>query len=155
MPRKAPSRSASKSRSSSRSGSASKGRSSSRSRTSSTSRSTSARRGRTAQATTDHDQIRSWAEARGGKPACVKGTGGKSDIGMLRIDFPGYSGAKSLQEISWDDFFEKFDERDLTLLYQDKTAGGKRSNFNKLVSRQTADESGGKRKSSRHGKSAK
>jgi hypothetical protein len=84
--------------------------------------------------TTDHDEIRAWAEARGAHPACVKGTGGKGDIGMLRLDFPGYSEDK-LQPIEWDDFFEKFDERDLALVYQEKTADGAKSNFNKLISR--------------------
>lgn len=85
--------------------------------------------------TTDHEEIRQWAEARGGKPACVKGTGGKGDAGMLRLDFPGYSGADSLEDISWEEFFEKFDESDLALLYQDKTKEGRKSNFNKLVAR--------------------
>lgn len=88
--------------------------------------------------TTDHGEIRRWAEERGGKPACVQGTGGKGDIGMLRIEFPGKPNAKDakLQAISWDDFFEKFDERDLALVYQDTTARGQKSNFNKLVSRE-------------------
>jgi hypothetical protein len=88
--------------------------------------------------TTDHDEIRQWAEARGGKPSCVKGTGGGDDIGMIRIDFPGYSGGDSLQEITWNEFFEKFDENDLALLYQEETAGGDKSNFNKLVKRDSA-----------------
>ena len=56
---------------------------------------------------TDHDEIRSWAEERGARPACVRGTGGVSDVGMLRLDFPGYSGQESLQHIDWDEFFEK------------------------------------------------
>ena len=88
--------------------------------------------------TTDHNEIQRWAEDRGGKPACVQGTGGKGDIGMLRIEFPGKPNAKDakLQPISWDDFFEKFDERGLALVYQDKTARGQKSNFNKLVSRE-------------------
>jgi hypothetical protein len=90
--------------------------------------------------TQDHEEIRRWAEERGAHPACVRGTGGNNDIGMLRLDFPGYSGEESLQEISWDDFFEKFDERGLALLYQEETAGGERSNFNKLVSAETAAE---------------
>lgn len=30
---------------------------------------------------------------------------------------------------------EKFEESKLALLYQDETAGGKKSNFNKLISR--------------------
>ena len=89
-----------------------------------------------AKTTTDHKKIQQWAEKRGGKPACVRGTGGKGDTGLLRIDFPGYSGADSLQEIEWDEFFEKFEEQNLALVYQEKTAGGKPSNFNKLVSRE-------------------
>ena len=43
--------------------------------------------------TTDHDEIRKWAEARGGKPATVKRTESDGEAGVLRIDFPGYSGA--------------------------------------------------------------
>ena len=98
--------------------------------------------------TTDHEEIRRWAEKRGGQPACVKGTGGDGDVGMLRIDFPGYSGEESLQHISWDDWFEKFDDRNLALLFQEKTAGGAESSFNKLVSRETAEEVDQARRSS-------
>jgi hypothetical protein len=89
--------------------------------------------------TFDHEEIRRWAEERGAKPACVKGTGGKGDIGMIRLDFPGYSGEDSLEHISWDEWFQKFDERNLALLYQESTASGDKSNFNKLVSRETAE----------------
>lgn len=86
--------------------------------------------------TTDHDEIRRWAEERDGHPAMVKRTGrGRGDVGIIRIDFPGYSGAESLKEISWDDFFEKFEESNLALVYQEKTGRGQRSNFNKLVKR--------------------
>lgn len=53
---------------------------------------------------------------------------------MLRLDFPGYS-EDELQTITWDEFFDKFEERELALVYQEKTAGGARSNFNKLISR--------------------
>jgi hypothetical protein len=67
----------------------------------------------------------------------VRGTGGGGDTGVLRIDFPGFSGEDSLQPISWDEFFEKFDERGLALVYQETTRGQK-SNFNKLVSRDDA-----------------
>src|SRR5437870_215671 len=88
----------------------------------------------------DRDEIREWAEERGAKPACVKGTGGKGDTGMIRLDFPGYTGGDSLEEISWDDWFEKFEESELALLVQETTAGGQKSNFNKLVKRSTAEE---------------
>jgi hypothetical protein len=96
------------------------------------------------QTTTDHDEIRQWAEARGGKPSSVAGTGGGGDPGLIQIDFPGYSGAGKLQEITWDEFFEKFDQNNLALLYQEKTAGGEQSNFNKLVSRETARRKAGR-----------
>ncbi|CAA9423654.1 MAG: hypothetical protein AVDCRST_MAG64-3036, partial [uncultured Phycisphaerae bacterium] len=92
-----------------------------------------------AQTTTDREQIRQWAEARGAKPSCVRGTGGGGDTGMIRLDFPGYSGGDSLQEISWDEWFEQFDENNLALLIQETTKEGEPSNFNKLVSRDSAD----------------
>lgn len=90
--------------------------------------------------TTDHEEIRRWAEARKGRPACVKGTGGGGDQGVLRLMFPDapQSQDDDLQEIGWDEFFEKFDESKLALVYQDETSGGDKSNFSKLVSRDTA-----------------
>ncbi|GAA4312232.1 hypothetical protein [Compostibacter hankyongensis] len=83
---------------------------------------------------TDHEKIRKWVEEREGRPARVKGTGGKHDAGLLRINFPGDEDGK-LEDISWDEFFKKFEEEDLAFLYQDETAGGKTSYFNKLVRR--------------------
>jgi hypothetical protein len=81
---------------------------------------------------TNHDEIRAWAEGHGARPACVMGTGGKDDVGMIRLDFEGYSGEGSLEEISWDDWFEKFDESRLALVVDDR---GTAPNFNKLVRR--------------------
>ncbi len=100
--------------------------------------------------TSDHETIRRWVEERGGSPACVRGTGGDGDIGMLRIDFPGYSGEQSLEHIGWDDWFRKFDERNLAFLHQDRMADGTRSNFNKLIGSETANaREHGRRKASR------
>jgi hypothetical protein len=84
--------------------------------------------------------IRRWAEGRGAKAACVRRTGGKGDIGMIRLKFPGAPGARdeNLQEISWDEWFNKFDESGLAFLYEETTAGGQKSNFNKLVKREKA-----------------
>jgi ferritin-like metal-binding protein YciE len=96
-------------------------------------------RGGPAHPLTDHEEIRRWAEPRGAVPACVRGTGGKGDIGMIRLDFPGYSGAESLEHVGWEDWFRKFDEHNLALMVQDKTASGETSNFNKLVSRESAE----------------
>jgi hypothetical protein len=88
-----------------------------------------------AKSTTDHELIRRWAGERNGSPARVKGTGNGGDPGILRIDFPGYSGEDSLEHISWDDWFRKFDESGLALVYEEQTAEGETSNFNKFVSR--------------------
>lgn len=85
--------------------------------------------------TIDHAAIRRWVEERGGKPARVKGTGDRDDPGLLRIDFPGYSGDESLEQISWDEFFEKFDEKHLAFLFQDKLKSGETSRFFKFVRR--------------------
>jgi hypothetical protein len=88
---------------------------------------------------TDHEEIREWAEARQATPSCVKGTEGKDGACLLRLDFPGYSGEQSLQPIEWDQWFEVFDQRGLALIVEDKMADGKPSNFNKLVSRSSAN----------------
>ena len=88
--------------------------------------------------TTDHNLIRRWVEERGGQPACVRGTGDADDVGLLRIDFPGGTGAESLQPISWDAFFNKFDERKLAFLHHPPTRDGGRSYFNKLIDRRAA-----------------
>lgn len=99
--------------------------------------STASRRRTRSKTTTDHNEIRRWAESLGGNPACVQGTGGPEDVGMIRIELPSAPNAKDekLEPIDWDEFFEKFDERRLALLYQDHTAGGQKSYFYKLVNR--------------------
>ncbi|HWH70619.1 MAG TPA: hypothetical protein VNT26_14620 [Candidatus Sulfotelmatobacter sp.] len=86
--------------------------------------------------TVNHDQIRRWVEARGGHPAVVKQTvKGRKQSGVLRIDFPGFSGAQTLKAIPWDEWFDTFEEHRLAFLYQDRTVSGKQSRFNKLVCR--------------------
>lgn len=85
--------------------------------------------------TTAHDTIRRWAEERDGSPASVRGTENGDEAGVLRIDFPGGAGEDSLEHISWDDWFEKFDEKQLAFLYQEEKASGEGSTFFKLVSR--------------------
>jgi hypothetical protein len=92
--------------------------------------------------TTDREKIRRWAEERGGKPACVRGTGGDGDIGMLRIEFPDrpQSNDENLKPISWDEWFKAFDANELALVHQERMSDGRISRFNKIVSRKTAEE---------------
>ena len=76
--------------------------------------------------TTDHETIREWAEEHGGHPARVEGTS-EDDGGLLRIDFGDVD--ESLEEISWDEFFDEFEASDLALVYEED------SRFSKLVDR--------------------
>jgi len=116
--------------------SSTRGMRSTRSGSGSGSRSSS--RSRSAEPTTDHEFIRNWVEERGGWPARVKGTGrSKTDTGMIRIDFEGYSGRESLERIEWDDWFREFDENRLAFLHRDmRHKDGELDRFNKLVRRE-------------------
>ncbi|WP_336205290.1 hypothetical protein [Nonomuraea sp. LPB2021202275-12-8] len=75
--------------------------------------------------TTDHEEIRKWAEERGANPATMPGTGG------LRFDFPG-CGGEDLEEISWDDWFGVFDQRGLNFVYHEHRKGDPHGNYFRL-----------------------
>jgi hypothetical protein len=64
----------------------------------------------TAERTTDHDEIRSWVESKGGRPAFVEGTDG-----MLRVDFG--EPDERLDRVTWDRWFDVFDRSNVTFLY--------------------------------------
>lgn len=86
--------------------------------------------------TTDHETIRQWAEERGGEPAVIRETesGGS---GVLRIHFPGVGAdEETFDDVSWDEFFELFEENDLAFLYQEETKDGEESRFFKFVRRE-------------------
>ncbi|MCD2173561.1 hypothetical protein [Rhizobium sp. C4] len=83
-----------------------------------------------AQQTTDHQTIRDWIATRKGRPSTVAGDG-KS--GILRVDFREKD--EDLTEVDWDDFFRIFEESHLAFLYQEQTASGERSRFNKFIER--------------------
>src|SRR3954464_11046476 len=83
---------------------------------------------------TNHEAIRKWAEQHGGKPAAVDRTHTGDDVGIIRIMFPKapQSQHAHLVEISWDEFFEEFEQRQLALLYDPKSL------FSKMIGRDTA-----------------
>ena len=81
--------------------------------------------------TTDHDQIRRWAEDRGGRPSVVRT--GRRQGGILRFDFG--EPEESLEEIPWDEWLEAFEENRLAFLYDPE----QNSRFNKLISRDSND----------------
>lgn len=107
-----------------------------------------------AKTTTEHEAIQHWAEERSGWPATVAKTTKGKGAGILRIDFPGYSGKGTLKEVSWEDWFKTFDERKLAFLYQEKTASGNLSRFFKVI--ENPEIKGGKEsKESKGGKEIK
>jgi hypothetical protein len=93
-----------------------------------------------ARVTTDHEEIRQWVEERDGHPAKVKGTDKGGGGGLLRIDYPGFSGEDTLEAITWEEFFEAFEDNSLAFLYQEETKDGKESRFSKLISRDSEQE---------------
>jgi hypothetical protein len=82
--------------------------------------------------TRNHDVIRGWAEERHAKPATIKGTRHGDHLGVLRLNFPGYEEDGNLEEVSWDEWFATFDERNLEFIYQEHRTDGKQSNFFRL-----------------------
>lgn len=81
--------------------------------------------------TTNHEVIRSWAEARGATPATVPGTRHGDHLGVLRFDFPGFGG-DSLEHVSWDEWLATFDARELNFVFQEHKTDGRDSNFFRL-----------------------
>ena len=90
--------------------------------------------------TTDHQRIKEWVEVRGGRPARVKDTDKGNSSGVLRIDYPGYSGEDTLESITWEEFFQGFEKNKLAFLYQDETKDGSESRFSKLIDRDSASD---------------
>src|SRR4051794_25908736 len=83
-------------------------------------------------ATTSHEVIRRWAEERNGVPATVEGTEHGDHLGVLRFDFGGDN--DRLRHVSWDEWFETFDARELNFLYQEERKDGRQSTFFRLES---------------------
>jgi hypothetical protein len=50
---------------------------------------------------------------------------------VLRLNFPGYGG-RNLKDISWDDWFDTFDSRQLVFIFQEHKTDGATSHFFRL-----------------------
>ncbi|MGK7390452.1 MAG: hypothetical protein ACNS60_08875 [Candidatus Cyclobacteriaceae bacterium M2_1C_046] len=81
--------------------------------------------------TTDHNKIKNWAEEHNGMPTVVKNTEKGPGAGLLRIHFED-SQDQDLKKVSWDDFFDTFEKKNLAFLYQDE----KESTFHKFIDRE-------------------
>ena len=93
----------------------------------------------TTRATTDHDEIRRWAEQWNARPARARGTGGRDIPGTLRLDLTDDGPDPDVEPISWTDWFRLFDRNNLAFLYEERTDGGS-SNFSRLVYRATVED---------------
>ena len=60
--------------------------------------------------TTDHDTIKQSVKAREGRPAAVAQTHEGDEVGVIRIAFAEPEQDEGLEDISWEEFFEKFEE---------------------------------------------
>jgi hypothetical protein len=79
--------------------------------------------------TQNHEAIVNWANERNGMPATVPGTEHEGRPGVLRFDIPGFGSNQTLEHVSWSEWFDTFDERQLVMLFQEHLRDGRQSNF--------------------------
>lgn len=77
--------------------------------------------------TIDRAEIRGWIEEQGGLPAVLKDVveddeEGEESSDMLHISFD--PNDPSMEEMEWDEFFERLDNENLALVYDDITPKG-------------------------------
>jgi len=90
--------------------------------------------------TTDHHEIRRWAEDRGGRPVRVKHDVLNPSASTVQIDFLFDQYDDNLEEVSWEQFFEAFESHGLALVYQTETENGKVSRFGRIVPRNAVEQ---------------
>jgi Rho termination factor, N-terminal domain len=73
-------------------------------------------RGGDRRTTSDHDEIRAWADARNATPATEEGTWTGTQFAVLRLRFP-QSRPENLQPIDWPTWFQAFDTLRLRFTY--------------------------------------
>jgi hypothetical protein len=77
--------------------------------------------------TADHAEIRRWVEEHGGRPELVEAADGRD---RLAVAFDPDDG----RQVSWEEFFERFDRESLAFAY-DPDGNGEGVRSAKLVSR--------------------
>jgi len=93
--------------------------------------------------TTDHETIRAWAEERGGIPMRNKDTMAEgAELIFVHVG----PADPELEKISWDRFFDIFEEHRLAFLYQDETEEGEESAFCMVTYREDETLGGTKKK---------
>jgi hypothetical protein len=87
--------------------------------------------------TVDHARIRDWVKSRKGHPAMahtqtIMGPASK----LLRIDFAGWPTDPCFHSISWEEFFESFENAKLAFVYRGMKESGEPSHFCEFTARQ-------------------
>ena len=83
--------------------------------------------------TTDHGEMRKWVKERKGHPIHLKGMLDADEI-PISIKLPHSTMEGS--EITWDEFFKQFDDRNLAFEYEERNEEGELSLFFKLIKQQ-------------------
>ncbi|MFC7143008.1 hypothetical protein ACFQMA_25245 [Halosimplex aquaticum] len=92
--------------------------------------------------TTDPTLARTVIEERNGYPAHVPGSEDEPDHGLLRVGFRDRD--EDLKEISWEQFREEFEDKELAALYRDDEGVVDENRPVVLEDRETAVEQSGK-----------
>lgn len=71
--------------------------------------------------TVDNDEIRAWIEGHGGVPVVLKGVieNGDESPDMLHVSFGPVN--PEMEEMDWDEFFERFENENLALVINSDT----------------------------------
>lgn len=92
--------------------------------------------------TADNDEIRAWMEEHGALPAVLKETSdnGEESPDMLQISFN--PNDPNMKEMDWEEFFERFENENLALVYDDATPKGEIPEFELTDRTRARDEYG-------------
>jgi hypothetical protein len=88
---------------------------------------------------TKHDEIRQWAEARGGYPLMMDVTSGTRSRSVLQLGFgqegintgesQGQDRPGGFELVSWDDWLTALEQENLALRVSDDPSGGREAEF--------------------------
>ncbi len=95
--------------------------------------------------TSDHREIRKWAENLGGKPAIIYHPIARAEKLGIRIDFPGESHELLLGDMrpaTWTEFFRIFEEQQLLLSFDEKPQGNDPTEWYRFEKRAAAVDAG-------------
>ncbi len=70
--------------------------------------------------TTNRNVIKKWAQARHGWPALIRRATSAGFEMVLSIVFPDSSSSEIARKLTWDEFFDQFEQQHLVFVYQEK-----------------------------------